>query len=154
MAGQALRHTGNAETIPYSARCPSRNVKEFTVNKLTLAALAATLVPLMAGSAVAQDNDYRWHGGSDNPHWDAAQSYRDGGDRYDRRLSRDDYIYRGGDGRNYCRRSDGSTGLVVGGLAGGAIGAGIGGSALSTLLGAAGGAVIGSSIDRGEVHCR
>ena len=33
---------------------------------------------------------------------------------YDRRMSREDYVYRGNDGRYYCRRSDGTTGTVVG----------------------------------------
>ncbi|MBQ1540475.1 MAG: glycine zipper 2TM domain-containing protein [Caulobacteraceae bacterium] len=69
-------------------------------------------------------------------------------------MTRDDYIYRGRDGRYYCRRNDGTTGLVIGAIGGGVLGNAIGGDTLSTLLGAAGGAVIGRSIDRGNVRCR
>ena len=72
-------------------------------------------------------------------------------------LGRNDRIYRGQDNRYYCRRSDGTTGLVVGALAGGALGnviAGGGSRLLGTLIGAGGGAVLGQSIDRGQVSCR
>jgi uncharacterized protein YcfJ len=65
--------------------------------------------------------------------------------------------WRGRDGRTYCRRSDGTTGLIVGGIAGGLFGNAItngGSQTLGTLLGAAGGAALGSSIDRGNVRCR
>ena len=97
--------------------------------------------------------EHRWQGGPDNRQWDAAQSY-DGRSHHDRQLSREDYVHRGSDGRYYCRRSDGSTGLVVGALGGAALGGIIGGDALGALVGAAGGAVLGTSIDRGQVHCR
>src|SRR3546814_13697485 len=40
----------------------------------------------------------------------------------ERRLSNDDRIYRGSDGTYYCRRNDGSTGLIVGGIARGVLG--------------------------------
>jgi len=74
-----------------------------------------------------------------------------------RRLSRNDRVYRGNDGRYYCRRSDGTTGLIVGGIAGGVLGNIIapgGSELLGTLLGAAGGAVIGKSVDKGNVTCK
>ena len=38
------------------------------------------------------------------------------------RLGRIDRIYRGSDNRYYCRRDDGTTGLIVGGIAGGLLG--------------------------------
>ena len=122
------------------------------MNKTLIAVVAAAILPLALPAAAQPDN--HWQGGSDNPHWDASSAYHEGGDHHDRRMTRDDYIYHGSDGRNYCRRDDGATGLVVGGIGGAVIGDAIGGSALSTLLGAAGGAAIGSSVDRGEVHCR
>lgn len=83
--------------------------------------------------------------------------YRDGQYYQTRRLGRNDRIYRGMNGRFYCRRNDGTTGLVVGGLAGGALGnviAGGGSRLLGTVIGAGGGALLGQQIDRGQVRCR
>ena len=37
-------------------------------------------------------------------------------------LGRDDYVYRGSDGRYYCRRRDGTIGLVAGAAVGGVLG--------------------------------
>jgi hypothetical protein len=123
------------------------------MNKTLVAAVAAAAFTLSSLPAAAQP-DYRWQGGSNNPHWDPSTSYHDGGRHYDRRMTRDDYLYRGHDGRYYCRRNDGTTGLVAGGIGGAILGGAIGGSALATVLGGVGGAALGSSIDRGQVHCR
>jgi hypothetical protein len=125
------------------------------VNKATIGAIALALVTVSTLPAAAQP-DERWQGGPDNRHWDASEHYRDrdNADRDERRLSRDDDIYRGHDGRYYCRRGDGTTGLVVGAIGGGILGGAIGGDALGALLGAAGGGAIGNAVDRGEVHCR
>jgi Glycine zipper 2TM domain len=87
----------------------------------------------------------------------ANQYYRDGSYYQPRRLTRNDRVYRGTDNRYYCRRSDGTTGLIIGGLAGGALGnviAGGGSRLLGTVIGAGGGALLGQSIDRGQVVCR
>lgn len=67
--------------------------------------------------------------------------------------------WRGHDGRTYCRKSDGTTGLVVGGVAGALLGRTIdtrGDRTLGTLGGAAAGALAGRAIDRGgsKRHCR
>ena len=59
----------------------------------------------------------------------------------------------GADGRTYCRRSNGTTGLVVGGAGGALIGRAIdtrGSRATGTILGAAAGALIGREIERGR----
>ena len=74
----------------------------------------------------------------------------------ERRLSDNDRVYRGQDGRYYCRRSDGTTGLIVGGIAGGVLGNIIApgdSKTLGTVLGAIGGAVVGKAVDSG-VKCR
>lgn len=80
-------------------------------------------------------------------------------------LSYNDRIYRGRDGRYYCRRSDGSTGLIVGGLAGGVAGGILGnliapggsktvGTVLGALAGSAAGAALGNNADKNQVVCR
>ncbi len=74
-----------------------------------------------------------------------------------RRLDRNERIYRGTDNRYYCRRSDGTTGLIIGGITGGVLGNSIaagGSKTLGTLLGGSIGALLGQSIDRGQVTCR
>jgi hypothetical protein len=97
---------------------------------------AAMVSPLTAPSAaLAQHHrghsSYQWQGDR-NSKWDPAQHYHAGNYRA-RRLTRNDRIYRGNDGRYYCRRSDGTTGLVVG---------------------TGGGGLLGRSIDQGNVTCR
>ena len=60
-------------------------------------------------------------------------------------------VWRGDGGRYYCRRDNGTTGLIVGGVVGGLVGnevAGRGDRTLGTILGAAGGALLGREIDR------
>jgi hypothetical protein len=92
---------------------------------------------------------------ADDRDYQPDREYRPAPSPQDRALTRDDRVYRGQDGRYYCRRSDGSTGLVVGAVAGGALGAILGGGgALGTLLGAGGGALLGRSVDEGQVRCR
>lgn len=59
--------------------------------------------------------------------------------------------WRGRDGRRYCRKPNGTTGLVVGGVAGALVGRTIdsrGDRTLGTVLGAAAGAVAGREIER------
>jgi outer membrane lipoprotein SlyB len=59
--------------------------------------------------------------------------------------------WRGRDGRYRCRRSDGTTGLIVGGAAGALIGnqvAGRGDRLLGTVIGGAAGALLGREVDR------
>jgi hypothetical protein len=120
-------------------------------NLIAAAVLAATVVPAVAVAQPGPPPGRGWHG--DDRDWEPSRDYREDR-RYDRRMRRDDHIYRGGDGRYYCRRNNGTTGLVVGALGGGVAGNLLGGGTLGTLLGAGGGALLGRSIDRGKVHCR
>ena len=126
-------------------------------SKLIAAALVAALTaPVATAPVLAQGRDrgdYRWQGDRDRD-WDAARSYRRDSRARERRLSRNDRIYRGQDGRAYCKRSDGTTGLVIGGVGGGLLANLVGGGTLGTLAGAGGGALLGRSIDRGKVKCR
>lgn len=89
--------------------------------------------------------------------YDPARYYRDGRYYRERRLSRGDRIYRGYDGRYYCRRPDGTTGLIIGAVAGGLLGNALDNgrsSTLGTLLGAGGGALLGRAIERDGLRCR
>ncbi|MEK7342419.1 MAG: glycine zipper 2TM domain-containing protein [Pseudomonadota bacterium] len=64
--------------------------------------------------------------------------------------------WRGRDGRTYCRKSDGTTGLIIGGVGGALVGRAIdtrGDRATGTILGAAGGALLGKEIDS-KRRCR
>lgn len=66
-------------------------------------------------------------------------------------------IYRGADDRYYCRRSDGTTGLIVGAALGGLVGNRLDrgeSGVVGTLLGATTGALLGREIDRGSLSCR
>jgi hypothetical protein len=92
------------------------------------------------------DNDY-----------DAARYYRSGPNYQERVLAQDDRVYSGSDGRYYCRRSDGTTGLIVGGAAGGVLGNVIDGGrsrTVGTLLGAAAGALAGKAVDQNQAQIR
>jgi len=113
------------------------------MQKLIIAALTASVLPLAACT-----DDY----GSGRPGY-----AHDRGRNGEYRLGRNDHIYRDHDGRYYCKKPDGTTGTIVGGLAGGVLGNVIapdGSKTLGTIIGAVGGAVAGRAIDRGEVRCR
>ncbi len=89
--------------------------------------------------------------------YDAGRYYRDNSRYSERRLQQNDRVYRGRDGRYYCRRPDGTTGLIIGAAAGGTLGAIIapgGSEVLGALIGGAAGAVLGREVERGEVRCR
>lgn len=122
------------------------------------------------------DDDRRWgNRGRDNRYErkaerryerDQRRYYRDQ-QRYARQQSRPTYnnypanygepvyrntrVWRGDDGRNYCRKSDGTTGLLIGGAAGALVGREVAGRngdrTLGAILGAAGGALLGKSLD-------
>ena len=128
------------------------------IRTATIAVLLASFVGVLPAPAQAKDKDRRdVRAAYDDGYWDAARYYRRDDRRYQaRRLGRNDYIYRGSDNRYYCRRDDGTTGLIVGGIAGGVLGQIIaprGAKTLGAILGAGGGALIGRAIDDG-VECR
>ncbi|SEN19699.1 Glycine zipper 2TM domain-containing protein [Sphingomonas gellani] len=94
-----------------------------------------------------------------DPNYDPSRYYRVGPNYRERALATNDRVYAGQDGRYYCRRSDGTTGLIVGGAAGGILGNVIDGGhsrTVGTLLGGAVGALAGKSIDQNqsEIRCR
>jgi hypothetical protein len=72
-----------------------------------------------------------------------------------RPITRADYVWRGHDGRYYCRRSNGTTGLVIGAGVGALVGHELAGGdrTLGTIVGAAAGGLLGREIDRGQLRC-
>lgn len=134
---------------------------------LALAVIAATLLPILPVSADPppwapahgrRAKDAERYEERDRDRGDRERFYyREDHRRHERRLVRyDEVIYHGDDGRYYCHRSDGTTGLIVGAVAGGVIGNQLArgrSAALGTVLGAAGGALIGQAIDRDRVYC-
>ncbi|MGN6357042.1 MAG: glycine zipper 2TM domain-containing protein [Novosphingobium sp.] len=91
--------------------------------------------------------------------YDAYRYYREDSRYVERRLGPDEEIFRGSDGRYYCKRNDGTTGLVIGAVGGAVVGNVIDGGrnrVAGTLIGGALGALVGKSIDQSnsDVRCR
>lgn len=132
-----------------------------TTSLVLLFASCASLTPSFS-EAKAKDKDKnraaRYEAKWREDGWDAARHYRRDDHRYGpRRLGRNDRVYRGSDDRYYCKRDDGTVGLVLGGIAGGALGNIIapgGSKTLGTIVGAGAGALIGKAIDDGDIVCR
>jgi hypothetical protein len=126
--------------------------REQTMRKMisTLAATAMILPMLAATPALAGGRGY--DRGYEEGYYAARNEYR--GDRYDdrrydARYDRGPREWRGSDGRTYCRKSDGTVGLIIGGAGGALIGRAVdtrGERATGTILGAAAGALIGKSL--------
>jgi len=118
---------------------------------LTLAAVAIPAAPALA----------------DPPSWAPAHGKRakERHSMYDsrgyytqpRRLSRNDRVWRGNDGRYHCRRDNGTTGLIIGAGVGALAGheiAGRGDRTLGVIIGGVAGGLLGREIDRGGLQCR
>jgi hypothetical protein len=106
------------------------------------------------GTVAGRDEDRRFE-----TSYDAKRYYRDGPQYQERRLSAQDEVYRGSDGRYYCKRNDGTTGLVIGAIGGGVVGNVIDGGhnrVAGTLIGGVLGALAGKAIDQSnsDVRCR
>ncbi len=103
--------------------------------------------------------DYRGRDYRDRRYSDRYQSrpYYMGYDRnYGQPVRSNTRVWRGNDNRYYCRRDDGTTGLLVGAGVGALLGhevAGRGDRTLGAILGGAAGALLGRSIDRSNTRC-
>ena len=124
------------------------------MNKIIIAAMAAataiTSVPAFG----------------DPPPWAPAHGRR----HHDRDRDRDRYrdqdyrtadngvrYWQGDDGRYYCKRSNGTIGLLAGAALGALLGRAVdtrGERVTGTVLGAAAGALIGNELAQGRTHCR
>ncbi len=113
-----------------------------------------------SGAYWQQGKRYDWNRPDPNARgYYADRYYRDGRNYQPRYLGANDRIYRGNDGRYYCRRNDGTTGLIIGAVGGGVLGNAIapgGSKTVGTLAGGVLGALLGQSIDRGNqrIQCR
>lgn len=129
--------------------------------------LAAALAAVVAPTAPVLADPPGWaHAHGRRNHESARQYDRyQNNYRYDRRgryvtpqrLSANDRVWRGNDGRYYCKRKNGTTGLIIGAAAGALLGRELDGGrsrTLGTILGGAGGALLGREIDRGGMKCR
>jgi uncharacterized protein YcfJ len=115
-------------SILASAEDSSDQGEDFLMRKLMLALAATSLtIPVMNTPATARGTYY--HG----------------------------KVWQDSHGRWRCKRSNGTTGLIIGAAGGALIGRAIdtrGERATGTILGAAVGALAGRSIDRSRVRCR
>lgn len=98
------------------------------MRKLFMAAAAASMVvPVMPAPLLAHDGYYKGK------------------------------VWKDSKGRYRCKRSNGTTGLIVGAAGGALLGRAIdthGERATGTILGAAAGALVGRELDRSRVRCR
>ena len=130
-------------------------------------AAPATHIAPGAHAAVIGDMSFehkrqRSHGHDRNRNHDyrGAQSrpYYMGYDRqYGQPVRANTRVWRGNDGRYYCKRDNGTTGLIIGGAVGALVGREIdsrGDRTVGTVLGAAGGALLGREVDRSGMKCR
>ena len=104
------------------------------MNKLLLA-VAATSMAIPAVPAIAHDTGYR----------------------HSHRVENGVQYWEGQDGRYYCKRSNGTVGLLVGGAAGALIGRAIdtrGSRATGTIVGAAAGALLGREVQKSRARAR
>ena len=110
--------------------------------KRTLIALATSATLLTAATpALAR------HGNRD---------YDERGRYYEPRRVSANEVWQGRDGRYYCRRGNGTTGLVIGAAGGALIGRALDGGrnrATGTILGAAAGALLGREVQR-SMRCK
>jgi len=115
--------------------------------KKTLLAVAAATLLIPTAPALAQPGKHHH-----------AKAYDSRG-RYiePRRVRHGDKIWRGKDGRYYCKRDNGTTGLIIGAAGGALVGRAVdtrGDRTVGTLVGAVAGGLLGREIDRGEARCR
>lgn len=132
---------------------------------VSLAALVAVSSGAMAGPAKTAPDAARGalydHDRPDPRYGNyRAERYRVAGEGHGlRQLGHDDRIYRGGDGAYYCRRADGTTGLMSGGLGSGLLNASMApgdSQTLGTILGGISGAVLSQTLhqQRDAASCR
>ena len=155
-ASLALAATGLTLAAPASAAVPSHAAPQAH----SVAASIAGDMTYEHGKKRKHKNWKRGHRGHHDDYrgYRAPRPYYMGYDRdYGQPVYRDTRIWRGRDGRYYCERENGTTGLLIGAGVGALIGhevAGRGGDrTLGAIIGGAAGALLGRSIDRSNTRC-
>lgn len=139
------------------------------INKTALALAASGMAVGAVPAAAADFHAPGYHAAPTEDGWNRHRDryrdrYRDRGyynqgynqGYYGEPVYRETRVWRGNDGRTYCRKKDGTTGLIIGGAAGALLGREVDGGrnrTLGTVLGAAAGALIGKEIAQGS-RCR
>ena len=125
---------------------------------LALASAAAFLSPAPATSAVLPlPTSFHSQEVAQFDRRDERRAYREGRRDARKQVRYEGRYWRGDDGRYRCKRSNGTTGLLVGAGVGALIGdqvAGRGDKTLGAIVGGLGGAAAGRAIDRSRVSCR
>jgi outer membrane lipoprotein SlyB len=109
--------------------------------KTCLIGIATATIALSASPAEARDRD---------------REYDRSGRYYEPRRVSSNEVWQGRDGRYYCRRGNGTTGLVIGAAGGALLGRAVDGGrnrTTGTVLGAAAGALLGREVQR-NMRCR
>ncbi|MBX7513144.1 glycine zipper 2TM domain-containing protein [Qipengyuania sp. GH38] len=158
-ASLALAATGLTLAAPASAAVPAHAAPQAH----SVAASIAGDMTYEHGKKRKHKNWKRGHRGHYDDHreyrgYREARPYYMGYDRdYGQPVYRDTRIWRGRDGRYYCERENGTTGLLIGAGVGALLGhevAGRGGDrTLGAIIGGAAGALLGRSIDRSSTRC-
>jgi hypothetical protein len=119
-----------------------------TVRRVLVLSIATLAIP-----AAAMADPPPWAHAHGRRAHEAAYAHHDYAPRP---IAADEHIWRGSDGEYHCRRSDGTTGLVVGAAVGALVGNQLasGDRTLGTVLGAAGGGLVGRAMDRNNARCR
>lgn len=130
------------------------------------AAAADFGVPAVRAAPVEQSWEHRrdrgrhegWYRGRGNQdrYYSQRYGYAPARTAYAEPVYRDTRTWRGNDGRYYCQKRDGTTGLIIGAAAGAIVGREIdsrGDRTLGTVLGAAAGALLGKEVAQGR-SCR
>lgn len=142
-----LRTMALAAAVPAMAlSAPAAQAAAFPVE-----APQAQTSQVMTVSDLNADLDRRYKNRDRYGRYDRYDRY----DRRDERLRHDSRVWRGNDGRYYCKKENGTTGLLIGGAVGGLAGHEIAkDKTLGAILGAAGGALLGRAIDKSDARCR
>jgi len=138
-----------------------RNPLRAAALALAVPGLMATSLPVAAAtyshapSVFSQADTWQDHGGRHRSYQSGRGYY--GQSAYAEPVYAGTPVWRGDDGRYYCRKKNGTTGLIIGGAAGALLGreiAGRGSNTMGMILGGAAGALLGRHIDRNNSGSR